>query len=173
MAMKGQQHASASHQSAYERFDAAWRRLAASKIDCAHITASGGRNIFLTPARMTYGAPRTVCANHASADRMEALLETHIRTPLRCHCNQSDAGAAIGTDYSKTECAHGMEVIDTAAVFDGPLAPGSAGDGMHLEGISNAALIQMLVHRLVGFDARDWWGDQAGWREAVRRACVK
>ena len=133
------------------RYKAAWHKLESARPHWSAISKDGGRNIFLTPARLSYGAPRTTNANHVSADRMEAISEAHIRAPLRAGPSNLTCGQA------------GLEVVDTSPVFFHANSPGSAGDGVHQEQITNVALIQLLVHRLLNFNASSWRQDRAGW----------
>ena len=143
------------------RFKAGWDKLEAAKQHWASITRQGGRNIFLTTARLSYGAPRTVMSNHASADRMDAMLEVHIREPLRA----GRSNLTCGDD--------GLEIIDTTPIFYAPNSPGSSGDGMHHEQITNTALIQQIVHRLVHYNASNWRQDGASWNATtLTPACV-
>jgi len=144
---------SATLQSAAGRFRAGWDKLEAGRQHWSSISRGGGRNIFLTPARLSYGAPRTVMSNHNSADRMEKMLEVFIRSRLRAPSNLT-----CGDD--------GIETVDTAPIFYHENAPGSSGDGMHQEQISNIAMIQLLIHRLVGFTASTWRHDTASWNSS-------
>jgi hypothetical protein len=56
-----------------------------------------------------------------------------------------------------------FEVLDAASVFYGPGSPASVGDGMHYPDISNRAVLQLLAHRLVHYNASTWRADAASW----------
>lgn len=124
------------------------------------ITKQGGRNIFLLPTKIDFGYPRTVGWPHSSAVMMENMLEYHVRQALRRRSNLT--------------CENGFEILETSTVFAGPSAPGTVGDGMHYEFITNMALIQLITHRLVRFNSSDWRSDDAGWNQTsshLDKAC--
>jgi hypothetical protein len=136
-------------ESSKSRFVDSLNLMQATKSHWDVISREGGRHIFIMPSQITYGLPGSVCGNHDSALMMEAMMDEHIREPLRRRTNLT--------------CEHGLEILDTSFVFSGPLAPGSRGDGLHYTELTNTAILQLLAHRISNFNGSNWRQDTVGW----------
>ena len=140
-----------------KRFSDAWSSMEQRKKNWAVVTREGGRHIFILPMRLSYGLPRTVCGHHGTARAMEDMLEVHIRQRMR---DTNDSDVLTGAE-------DGLEVLDTSWLFDIPNAPGSVGDGMHQGHLMNMAVLSLLAHRLINFNASNWRLDPLTWNVAA------
>ena len=131
------------------RFEQAWQSLEATKTHWRHVSQDGGRNIFIMPPLLLNGLPRTTNAQHESVRAMNHMLDHHFKSRLRGRCNLT--------------CEDGLEIIEHDAVTTGPHAPGTVGDGIHYGYLTDMALMQIIVERIVKYNKSNWRAHAGSW----------
>jgi len=135
------------------RFEQAWHSMEDTKPFWQTVTQDGGRNIFFLPLMMKYGLPRTTNADHVGVNAMNHILGHHLKDKLRGRSNLT--------------CEHGLEIIETDQLTMTPFAPGPSGDGVHYSDQTNTALIQVIVERIIMYNASNWRTDALSWNQTT------
>lgn len=145
-------------QHSYGHFQKIFESMEETKQHWDVVTKEGGRHLLISPFEVTYGLPRTTSGNHYTATMMNRMLDVHVRQRLRKRSNL-------------TCPPDGLEVIDASSLFLQPKSPGSVGDGIHYEHITNVAVMQLIMHRLISYNSSNWRNDCASWNSSIAESC--